>query len=67
MVERSKARETLKSATTRTKTAAEVAKGKLESKTGKAIGDRGLQARGKIDEAKGHVKQATQKLRETGK
>jgi len=38
---------------------------KVKSTTGKVVGDRRLQAGGKIDEVKGRAKQAGQKVKET--
>jgi uncharacterized protein YjbJ (UPF0337 family) len=65
MVDNRKVKKSVGSAATHAKNAAEVAKGKVKSTTGKAVGDHRLQAEGKIDEAKGRVKQAGQKVKES--
>jgi uncharacterized protein YjbJ (UPF0337 family) len=65
MVDKSKVKKSVDKATHHTKNAAEVAKGKVKSTTGKVVGDRRLQAEGKMDEVKGRAKQAGQKVKET--
>jgi uncharacterized protein YjbJ (UPF0337 family) len=65
MVDKKKVQKSVGTATTHAKNAAQVAKGKVKSTTGKVVGDHRLQAEGKIDEAKGRVKQAGQKVKET--
>jgi uncharacterized protein YjbJ (UPF0337 family) len=65
MVDKAKVKKSVGKATTHTKNAAEVAKGKVKSTTGKVVGDRRPQAKGKIDEVKGRAKQAGQKVKET--
>lgn len=65
MVDKKKVQKSAGTAVTHAKNAAEVAKGKVKSTTGKAVGDRRLQAEGKIDEAKGRVKQAGQNVKES--
>jgi uncharacterized protein YjbJ (UPF0337 family) len=65
MVDKKKVQKSVGTAATHAKNAAEVAKGKVKSSTGKVVGDHRLQAEGKIDEAKGRVKQAGQKVKES--
>jgi uncharacterized protein YjbJ (UPF0337 family) len=67
MVDKKKAQKSVGTAAAHAKNAAEVAKGRLKSTTGKVVGDHRLQAEGKIDEAKGRVKQAGQKVKESFK
>lgn len=57
MVEARRTKKVVKDAATRVDNAAEVAKGKVKAKAGKAVGDRSLEARGKVETAKGRAKQ----------
>jgi uncharacterized protein YjbJ (UPF0337 family) len=65
MVDKAKVKNSVGKATAHTKNAAGVAKGKVKSSAGKVVGDRRLQAEGKIDEVKGRAKQAGQKVKDT--
>jgi uncharacterized protein YjbJ (UPF0337 family) len=47
------------------KNAAEVAKGKVKSATGKTLGNKKLHAEGQVDKIKGKAKQAGQAVKET--
>ena len=47
------------------KNAAETTKGKVKAATGKALGNKKLQAKGKLEEMKGKTKQAGQRVKET--
>jgi uncharacterized protein YjbJ (UPF0337 family) len=67
MIDKAKVKKSVGKARTHTKNAAEVAKGKVKSTTGKVVGDHRLQAEGKIDEVKGRAKQAGQKAKESFK
>ena len=60
-----KIKKTVHTATTRAKNATEVAKGKVKATTGKAVGNRHLQAKGNLEAAKGRVKQTGQRLKES--
>jgi uncharacterized protein YjbJ (UPF0337 family) len=46
---------------------AQAAKGRVKEGTGKATGDRSLEAKGKSEKAKGNVKQAGEKLKDAVK
>jgi uncharacterized protein YjbJ (UPF0337 family) len=46
---------------------AEVLKGKVKEATGKIVGDLGLEAEGKLDQGKGNLKQAGEKIKDAGK
>ncbi|HWD94996.1 MAG TPA: CsbD family protein [Acidimicrobiales bacterium] len=66
MVEKStNAKRTVAKATTHTKNAAEVAKGRVKAAAGKTTGNRRLQAEGKLDEIKGRAKKAGQRVKES--
>ncbi|MGB8179787.1 MAG: CsbD family protein [Acidimicrobiales bacterium] len=67
MVDNKKVKKSAGTAVTHAKNAAEVAKGKVKSSAGKVVGDHRLETEGKLDEAKGRVKQAGQKVSETFK
>lgn len=45
----------------------EIAKGDVKAATGRATGDRSLEAEGKADQVSGHVKQAGEKLKDAVK
>jgi uncharacterized protein YjbJ (UPF0337 family) len=47
------------------KNTAQNAKGKIKETAGKAVGNDRLRAKGKNDQAKGNVKQAGEKLKDT--
>ena len=47
------------------KNAAEVTKGKVKAATGKAVGNKRLQTKGKLEVVKGKTKQAGQRVKET--
>jgi uncharacterized protein YjbJ (UPF0337 family) len=49
------------------KNAAQVSKGKIEKAAGKAVGSEHLKAQGQIDELKGHLKQAGEKIKDAFK
>ena len=57
MKEKNQTKKVAKDAVVRTQNAAQVVKGKTKANVGKAVGDRGLQAQGKADVAKGKAKQ----------
>jgi uncharacterized protein YjbJ (UPF0337 family) len=65
VVDNKEVRKTAATAATHAKNAAEVAKGKVKSSAGKVVGNHRLETEGKLDEAKGRVKQAGQKVSET--
>ena len=46
------------------KNAAEVAKGKVKTATGKATGDKRVEVKGRLDQAKAKAKQAGQRIKE---
>lgn len=46
---------------------ADQVKGKVEEGVGGATGDRGLENEGKMDQAKGHLKEAAQKMKDAFK
>jgi uncharacterized protein YjbJ (UPF0337 family) len=46
------------------KNMAEIAKGKLKETAGKTSGDTQLEAEGNVDQMKGHVKQAGEKVKD---
>jgi uncharacterized protein YjbJ (UPF0337 family) len=50
---------------THVKNDAETTKGKVKAATGKALGNRKLQAKGKLEEVKGKAKQAGQRVKES--
>jgi uncharacterized protein YjbJ (UPF0337 family) len=49
------------------KNSTQIAKGRLKEVAGKATGDSNLQAHGKADQVKGHVKQAGEKAKDAFK
>jgi uncharacterized protein YjbJ (UPF0337 family) len=49
------------------KNSTQIVKGKVKEAAGKATGDNSLQAKGKADQAKGHVKQAGEKAKDAFK
>jgi uncharacterized protein YjbJ (UPF0337 family) len=49
------------------KNAAQIAKGKIEEAAGKASGGHGLEADGKVDQMKGNMKQAGEKIKDAFK
>ncbi|MGD0559606.1 MAG: CsbD family protein [Streptosporangiaceae bacterium] len=55
------------SASDKAKDKAQAAKGAVKKETGKALGDPGLEAEGKADQAKGNVKQAGEKIKDAFK
>jgi uncharacterized protein YjbJ (UPF0337 family) len=65
MVEKKAAAKSVKRTATHAKNAGVVAKGKAKSATGKMVGDRKLQASGKVDQMKGRAKQAGQRVKES--
>jgi uncharacterized protein YjbJ (UPF0337 family) len=42
----------------------QIAKGKLKEKAGKSMGDRQLEAEGNVDQMKGNIKQAGEKVKD---
>jgi uncharacterized protein YjbJ (UPF0337 family) len=65
MVETKGTKRTVSEKKTHVKNAAETTKGKVKAATGKALGDRKLQAKGKLGEVKGKAKQAGQRVKES--
>jgi uncharacterized protein YjbJ (UPF0337 family) len=59
------AKRTISEQTTHVKNAAATTKGKVKAATGKALGNRKLQAKGKLEEVKGKTKQAGQRVKES--
>ena len=55
------------SASDKARDKAQVAKGKVKEATGKATGNRSLEAKGKGDKISGNVKQAGEKLKDAVK
>jgi uncharacterized protein YjbJ (UPF0337 family) len=55
------------SATDKAKDKVQTAKGRVKEATGKALGDRSLEAEGKGDKVVGNVKQAGEKLKDAVK
>jgi len=55
------------SATDKSKNKAQELAGKVKEMTGKVTGDHKLEARGKVDQAKGHLKQAGEKVKDAFK
>ena len=51
----------------KTKNKAQATKGKTKKTTGRATGDRWMEAEGKTDQVKGNVKQAGEKVRDAFK
>ncbi len=49
------------------KNTAEVLKGKVKEAAGKATGDEQLEVEGKLDQGKGDLKQAGEKVKDAGK
>ncbi|MHB1774045.1 MAG: CsbD family protein [Acidimicrobiales bacterium] len=52
------------SATDKTKNKAQELAGKVKEKSGEVTGDHDLEVRGKVDQAKGNVKQAGEKVKD---
>jgi len=65
MVEIIRTKKTVTKTVTHAKHAAEVAKGKVKTATGKAIGNKTLEVKGQLDEVKGRAKQAGQHVKES--
>jgi uncharacterized protein YjbJ (UPF0337 family) len=63
MSENNRTRKVANDATTRAKNAAQVTKGQIKVKAGKLLGDRGLETQGKLDTAKGRVKQVGHQIK----
>lgn len=51
----------------KTKNLAQIAKGKIKERAGRATGDDHLKVDGEIDQVKGHVKQAGEKVKDAFK
>jgi uncharacterized protein YjbJ (UPF0337 family) len=65
MAEAKGTKRTVSEQTTHVKNAAETTKGKVKAATGKALGNRKLQAKGKLEEVKGKAKQTGQRVKES--
>jgi uncharacterized protein YjbJ (UPF0337 family) len=65
MVEKKEVKKAASRATTQVKNAAHVAKGTVKESTGRALGDRKLQAKGTIEKTIGKVKQTGERAKKT--
>jgi uncharacterized protein YjbJ (UPF0337 family) len=63
MVEKKQVKKAASRATAQVKNAAHVAKGTVKQSTGKALGDRKLQAKGTIEKTIGRVKQTGERAK----